>query len=383
MNAVEVELHASQLGLLDELVERGHLGSTRGGVLREVLVAHVNQRLGGGGAWVGGESRDAVLESSFPRYGAVTAEVVLQPVTGKALPVRRGQVLRIEQVEGGTCVDFNAFNLDDHKEFLSCGFTRGAQSFDPRKGELIWTNAPRGRPMWAILEMAETCALDIVGHRCNRIFNELWWGTRIPEHPNCQDTLAEAIREYGLTPDDVHDSFNLWMSTTIDADGRRRATWNPARKGDRVEVLALFDVLAAVCICGIGDLFGLNNFTYAPIKVEVLDATPETERLVGRIEERWGRLETQAMPSSFAGTSILMTRPLEADPGYVPSFRPLEPQATIAVELSVDEQKLVDGFLEAGAYGETPAEVLRATFMRWCNSSYTLFDRPRLVFTSA
>src|SRR5205085_1336550 len=152
----------------------------------------------------------------------------------------------------------------------------------------IWTNAPRGRPMWAILEMADTCALDIVGHRCNRVFNELWWGRRIPEHPNCQDTLAEAIREYGLTPDDVHDSFNLWMSTTIDADGRRRATWNPAKKGDRVEALALFDVLAVVCICGIGDLFGLNNYTYEPIKVEVLDATAETHALADRIEARWG-----------------------------------------------------------------------------------------------
>ncbi|CAE6935706.1 hypothetical protein R69927_07409 [Paraburkholderia domus] len=31
-------------------------------------------------------------------------------------------------------------------------------------------------------------------------------------HTNCHDIQAEAQREYGLTPDDVHDSFNLFMN---------------------------------------------------------------------------------------------------------------------------------------------------------------------------
>jgi hypothetical protein len=69
----------------------------------------------------------------------------------------RGEVLRIEQLVGGTCVGFNAFNLHDYKEFLGCGFTRSFQSFDPRRGECIWTNAPRGRPIFGILEIADTC----------------------------------------------------------------------------------------------------------------------------------------------------------------------------------------------------------------------------------
>ena len=38
-------------------------------------------------------------------------EWTLQPGTGKAFEVRAGQILRIEQIEGGQCVDFNCFNL--------------------------------------------------------------------------------------------------------------------------------------------------------------------------------------------------------------------------------------------------------------------------------
>ena len=46
----------------------------------------------------------------------------LEPGTGKAIELRRGMILRIEQIEGGQCVDFNCFNLHDYN--LRC----------PRKG---------------------------------------------------------------------------------------------------------------------------------------------------------------------------------------------------------------------------------------------------------
>ena len=45
-------------------------------------------------------------------------QYVLEPTTGKAIPVLRGQVLRIKQVGKGQCLDFNAFNLHDYKEFF-------------------------------------------------------------------------------------------------------------------------------------------------------------------------------------------------------------------------------------------------------------------------
>jgi uncharacterized protein YcgI (DUF1989 family) len=373
-----VELYATQLGLLDEVVEAGTHGRDRDEALRAVALEHVSQRLNGEGAYVGGAVREDVLDSPRPQYGAARERTVLEPVTGTAIPLRRGEVLRIEQVEGGTCVDFNAFNLNDYKEQLSCGFTRGAQSFDPRGGSLIWSNAPRGRPMFGILEMADSCDLDIVGHRCNRVFNELWWGERVPDHPNCQDTLAEAIREYGLTPDEVHDSFNLWMSTTIDETGRRRVRWNPAMKGDSVELLALFDVLAVVCICGVGDLLGINNYTFEPILVDVCEKTEDTGLLADRIEERWGRLDAQVTPDELASVPIRSSRALAADPEYAPSYLPLPPTSTLEVELAPEELSVIEGLMATGLYGRSPGEALRASFMRWCNANHTLSRRPKL-----
>ena len=369
-----VELHDTQAEFVDRVVQYGEHGSTREEVLHRVLLEHVNDRLAGAGGYVGGTPQYDVLETGFPEYGETRWEMTLEPITGKAVPVMRGEVLRIEQAEGGTCVDFNAFNLHDYKEFLDCGFTRSFQSFDPRKGEFIWTNAPRGRPMFGILEIADTCELDIVGHRCNRVFEELGWG--LTEHANCQDTLAEAIREYRLTPEDVHDSFNLWMATTIDENGRRQFRWNPAQKGDRIDLLAMFDVLAAAVICGCGDLVGINNYTVTPIKLEIYAASPDTERLVDAVEGRWGRMASQVKTEDLAGVPVLASRELEADPDYEPSYRSAPGTVTLELELTDDERRILEGLIATGLYGRSEGEALRAAFMRWCNSHVTRVRRP-------
>lgn len=373
-----VELYETQVSFLDRVVDHGEHGSSREEVLRAILLEHVNQRLAGATDHVGGTAQLDVLETPFPEYGPKRLEVTLEPVTGKAVEVLRGEVLRIEQLVGGTCVDFNAFNLHDHKEFLDCGFTRSFQSFDPRRGEFIWTNAPRGRPMFGILEIADTCELDIVGHRCNRVFQELGWD--MPAHPNCQDTLAESIREFGLTPDDVHDSFNLWMATTIDPRGRRTFRWNPAQKGDRIDLLAMFDILAASVICGLGDLVGINNYGFEPVKVEVFEPSPATEGLVDQVESRWGTMAAQDKEADIAEIPILASRELSRDPDYEPNFRPVPETVRLDLELGPEEQRLVAGLVETGVYGADDGEALRAAFMRWCNLNLTLVRRPLMQF---
>ena len=70
-------------------------------------------------------------------------QYVLEPTTGKAIPVLRGQVLRIKQVGQGQCLDFNAFNLHDYKEFFHCGRTRHMHGLNPTKGDHLWSASPR------------------------------------------------------------------------------------------------------------------------------------------------------------------------------------------------------------------------------------------------
>src|SRR5690606_33071032 len=121
---------------------------------------------------------------------------------------RRGQVLRVEQIGDGQCLDLNAYALDDYKECLSAGRTRYFHGVNPQVGDHLWSAPPRERQMFTIV--SDTVGSnDVMFPRCSALLYEVTWG--FDYHTNCHDILAEAIREYDLTPDDVHDTFNAFM----------------------------------------------------------------------------------------------------------------------------------------------------------------------------
>src|SRR6476469_7006688 len=154
------------------------------------------------------------------QYGPLKTEVLLQPVSGKALPVLRGEVIRIIQEEGEQCVDFNAFNLHDYKEYLGVSNTRSRNAFRVKKGDIIWSVSSRDRPMFVILEIAETCRTDLLGGRCRARNND--------------------------------------------------------RRGYYVDLLATIDTLSVAAPCGSGDLGWTSNFALRPIRLQVFEAADET-----------------------------------------------------------------------------------------------------------
>ena len=199
----------------------------------------------------------------------VLSQLVLEPGTGKALELKRGMILRIEQIEGGQCVDFNCFNLHDYKEFFHTGRTRHLHGLHPSKGDFLWSAPPRERQMMYIMEDTARTN-DVLYPRCSGFLFEYHYG--LPVHTNCHDMQAEAQREYGLTPDDVHDSFNFFMHTGIDSQGRPYIARQTSKKGDFVELLALIDVLAVPNVCG-ADIMATSDFSAKPIGITIFQGS--------------------------------------------------------------------------------------------------------------
>jgi uncharacterized protein YcgI (DUF1989 family) len=293
-------------------------------------------------------------------YGAKRFDLTLEPVTGKALPVYKGEVLRITQVGGEQCVDFNAFNLHDYKEYMSVSNSRGTRNggLRPRKGDFIWSVQSRNRPMYYILEMPTTCVTDTLGGRCHA-------GLYPPNvvHTNCMDTFAQTVGEYGLTPDDVHDSFNMWMNTEWDSTGQWWIVMNTGRKGDYVDLLALMDTLAVPIVCGSGDLRPTSNFSFKPIRVEVFEPSNETQ---ARVEELWKPL-APAMRGldDFRVRDIRVERELRPTQGYEPRWinYPITTR-TLKVRMTRSDSRALRTLVEKGL-GNTEAEALRAAFFSW------------------
>lgn len=298
-------------------------------------------------------------------YGAKREDLVLQPVSGKALELFRGEVLRIILVEGEQCVDFNAFNLHDYKEYMGVSNTRSQHGFRPKTGDVIWSVQSRNRPMFVILEMSDSCVTDLLGGRC-KAGNHYPEGFR-PEvfgvHTNCQDTFAAAIGEYGLTPDEVHDSFNMWMNTEWDSRGQYWITRNTGREGDYVDLLAMYDVLAVPIICGSGDTQITSNYAFKPIQIQVFKTSPDTEALCKNYEIRYG--SAQRKLEDFKIKEIQTQRELKRIPNYAPEFvnYPIAVKR-IGVELTSDQHAALRQLKENG-WGKTDGEALRSAFFAW------------------
>jgi hypothetical protein len=240
---------------------------------------------------------------------------------------------------------------------MHCGRTRTVHGFHPSKGTFLWSGPPRERAMMFILE--DTYGRnDVLFPRCSAYLYESAYGFDV--HTNCQDIQAEAQREYGLTPDDVHDSFNFFMCTEVSGPHRAQITRQESRAGDYVDLLALIDVLAVTNVCG-ADVMRTSNFSLKPLRLSVRPAT-DAERAAAPPTPI---LRSQRTPESFRVRNIKADRELRADPTYRPEFRnvPLTVE-DVAVELSANEMAALAAVRQP-IYGDDDGAALRDVLFSW------------------
>lgn len=264
--------------------------------------------------------------------GEMREELVLRPVSGKALPVKAGEVLRINQVDGEQCVDFNAFSLSDWGERMSVGHSR-RQGFRLVEGDVVLSN--RHRPLLYIATMPATCVTDLLGARCNGPMFEKKFGFADRKHTNCQDTLAESIREYGLSSDDVHDSFNMWMNTNWDGTGNWWVEWNSGTPTDYVDLLACYDTLCVPVTCGSGDVHPTSNFFLRPIRIQVFEASSESNTTAEEVRKRFEANHAGVRTGPDENSTDRTLQPIE---DYKPDFLRYPLQTTEVKIDGVDER---------------------------------------------
>jgi uncharacterized protein len=182
-------------------------------------------------------------------------ELVVPRVSGRAFIVEKGQILRVTCIEGKQVADFNAWNKDDPKEMFWSGRTRLLQRAHLSVGDRLWSTPPRMRPMFTII--ADTVAHrplvgnarshDLMYCRCNERLYDVIRGEK--GAPNCNTNIANAIAEFGLTPDYVHDAFNIFMTTGLGENDRFFYVDPDAEKGDYLELHAEFECIVAISAC--------------------------------------------------------------------------------------------------------------------------------------
>ncbi len=197
--------------------------------------------------------------------------VHLEPQTGAGVIVRAGERLRIVDPRGEQVSDLISFAHDDPREWLSSGRTIDyANTIYLTTGHVLYSN--RSRPMWTIVE-------DTVGRHdflltpCSpETFSIIYQTTG--HHPSCFENLATNLRQFGIKPDAIPTTFNVFMNVEVDPSGELRILPPRSRAGDYIVLRAEMDLIVGVTACS-AELS--NNGSFTPIDFEILPAGPGQE----------------------------------------------------------------------------------------------------------
>jgi uncharacterized protein len=164
---------------------------------------------------------------------------------GRALRAPVGSMITIIDLHGQQAGDFVALSAFDVTEGLSGIETRRALlSLYIKVGDLLISS--RGRPMLRIIE--DTIGVhDYTVPACDPSRYEVDFG--VPGHRNCLENIYEALKRYGVDILEVPEPFNLFQNSPVTTDARTGVVDPPSRRGDRVTLLALMDLVCALSPC--------------------------------------------------------------------------------------------------------------------------------------
>ncbi len=193
--------------------------------------------------------------------GKTILDLTLSPKTSKAFFVKKGQRLRIIDVEGKQVGDFIAYNADYLREKLSQARTRAfPMSLILNVGNKLYSD--KDNPMFTVLE--DTCGVhDLLWQPCSRWVYKNRFGV---DQDGCTELLASALLEAGFPELDPVDPFNVFMNTRLHPDGRLEIVEPVSKPGDYVELLAEMNCLCALSTCP-NEFAPTNGWKVTPLRV--------------------------------------------------------------------------------------------------------------------
>ncbi len=206
-------------------------------------------------------------------------ERVMPGKTGLAVEVKKGQVLRVIDLEGKQVCDMAIFNRDNLREKLSTSYSRTRYlpkvvgDYVPpdnlKEGDTLMSTICR--PMMTIVK--ETAPVKGV-HDChNRMCNNYLYDVQLGIGPQdgCHEIISKAVASYGLLPEDIPDTFDINMSYTHNCEKGCWIIGEPvSRAGDYVEFRAEMNCLVGLSVCPL-EAGSCHAGKSTPMKVEVYE----------------------------------------------------------------------------------------------------------------
>ncbi|MEM7687728.1 MAG: urea amidolyase associated protein UAAP2 [Pseudomonadota bacterium] len=161
--------------------------------------------------------------------------------------VKKGQTLRIVDMEGNQAVDFLLYSTDDDAERYSAQDTIAAQgNIFLKEGSVIRSN--EGRPMLTVTGTSVDYH-DTIGGACSCESNTLRYGHHTKAQHACVDNFLEANLTEGRGKRDMVSNINFFMNVPVMQDGSLGIVDGISAPGLLVDVRAEMDVTVVVSNC--------------------------------------------------------------------------------------------------------------------------------------
>lgn len=199
----------------------------------------------------GPQEHDIKLSSRRPKVPGKAQEYIYLPARGfmKARLVKKGQVLRVIDVEGKQVFDCIMWDADDLNNVMNCINTLVTvgrwDKFKP--GTPIYSK--RGNTLAIISEDTTDGTHAFAGAFCNEAANRLRYG--IPGTVNCRDNFVAAMADYDFSSSDIDwgSCVSYFMDIRYEPDGRMAIHEPHTKPGDYIDLMAQMDIIVAISNC--------------------------------------------------------------------------------------------------------------------------------------
>jgi uncharacterized protein YcgI (DUF1989 family) len=171
---------------------------------------------------------------------------VIPARSGLAVPIERGQRIRIVTPKGAQAADFFAYAADNVREWLSPMHTWvTTRSLKPRVGDSFLSRFRR--PMLDLVEDGAGGMHDMMIAACDQARYEQFGF--VGPHASCSENLRSAMARLGHAIDVVPQPLNFFTNTVVEADGKLISPPNTVPPGGYVDLAARIDLICVVSSC--------------------------------------------------------------------------------------------------------------------------------------
>src|SRR5438067_9717642 len=179
------------------------------------------------------------------------------------LQLLKTQLRTVIDLEGEQVADLVAFSSADPREYLSSGRSIDyAKTIYLTTGNILYSN--RSRPLLTIVA-DDVGRHDFLFTPCSPETFRIIYGNS-GYHPSCFENLAISLKQFGIAPDSISTTFNIFMNVMIGPDGTLNIEPPRSRRMDTIVLSAEMDLIIGLTACSAEMT---NNYCFKPIGYEI------------------------------------------------------------------------------------------------------------------